>query len=85
MNWKLWTKCAAIRAIKTVAQAAVATIGTAAIISEIDWKYIVSASLLAGILSLLTSLAGLPEVDQSVEIVRYDDDRSDDAPNYGEE
>ena len=85
MNWKLWAKCAAIRALKTVAQAAVATIGTAAIISEIDWKYIVSASLLAGILSLLTSLAGLPEVDQSVEIVRYDDDRSDDAPNYGEE
>ena len=85
MNWKLWAKCAAIRAIKTVAQAAVATIGTAAIISEIDWKYIVSASLLAGILSLLTSLAGLPEVDQEQKIIRFDDDRSDDAPNYGEE
>ena len=82
--WKKWIKAAAIRAIKTIAQAAVATIGTAAIISEIDWKYIVSASLLAGILSVLTSLAGLPEVDQQTEIVRFDDDRSDDAPNYGE-
>lgn len=63
MNWKIWIKAAAIRAIKTICQAAIATIGTAAIISEIDWKYIVSASLLAGILSLLTSLAGLPEVE----------------------
>lgn len=63
MNWKLWIKAAAIRAVKTICQAAIATIGTAAIISEIDWKYIVSASLLAGILSVLTSLAGLPEVD----------------------
>ena len=63
MNWKLWIKAAAIRAIKTICQAAIATIGTAVVISEIDWKYIVSASLLAGILSLLTSLAGLPEVE----------------------
>lgn len=63
MNWKLWIKAAAIRAVKTICQAAIATIGTAAIISEIDWKYIMSASLLAGILSILTSLAGLPEVD----------------------
>lgn len=64
MNWKKWTKCAAIRAVKTIAQAAIASIGTAAVIAEIDWKYIVSASILAGILSVLTSLAGLPEVDQ---------------------
>ena len=63
MNWSLWAKAAAIRAVKTIAQAAVATISTAAVISEIDWKYCVSASLLAGILSILTSLAGLPEVD----------------------
>lgn len=63
MNWKLWIKCAAVRAVKTIAQAAVASIGAAVVISEVDWKYIVSASLLAGILSLLTSLAGLPEVD----------------------
>lgn len=62
--WKKWIKAAAIRAVKTIAQAAVATIGTAVVISEVDWKYIVSASLLAGILSLLTSLAGLPEVDK---------------------
>lgn len=65
MNWKLWIKAAAIRAVKTICQAAIATIGTAAVISEIDWKYIVSASILAGILSVLTSLAGLPEVDNS--------------------
>lgn len=62
--WKKWIRAAAIRAVKTIAQAAVATIGTAVVISEVDWKYIVSASLLAGILSLLTSLAGLPEVDK---------------------
>ena len=85
MNWKLWTKAAAIRAIKTICQAAIATIGTAAVISEIDWKYIVSASLLAGILSILTSLAGLPEVDQQTQIVRYDDDQYDGAPAYEEE
>lgn len=85
MNWKLWTKAAAIRAIKTIAQAAVATISTSAIIAEVDWKYCVSASLLAGILSILTSLAGLPEVDQQNQIVRYDDDRSDDAPVFTED
>ena len=63
MNWKKWIKAAAVRAVKTIAHAAVASIGAAVVISEVDWKYIVSASLLAGILSLLTSLAGLPEVD----------------------
>lgn len=63
MNWEKWIKAAAVRAVKTIAQAAVASIGAAVVISEVDWKYIVSASLLAGILSLLTSLAGLPEVD----------------------
>lgn len=62
MNWKIWIKAAAIRAVKTIAQAAVATISTAAVISEVDWKYCVSASILAGVLSILTSLAGLPEV-----------------------
>ena len=61
--WKKWIKAAAVRAVKTIAQAAVASIGAAVVISEVDWKYIVSASLLAGILSLLTSLAGLPEVE----------------------
>lgn len=59
---KRWVKAAAIRAVKTVAQTAVATIGTAAVLSSVDWKMVVSASVLAGVLSLLTSVAGLPEV-----------------------
>lgn len=57
-------KAALIRAVRTVAQAAIATIGTAAAMDAVDWKFVVSASLLAGILSLLTSLAGLPEVKE---------------------
>ena len=63
-NWKNWIKAAGIRAIKTVAQAAIATIGTSAVLSEVDWVMVVSASVLAGILSLLTSLAGLPELEE---------------------
>ena len=59
-----WWKAAGIRALKTVAQTAVATIGTAAVLSEVNWVAVVSASLLAGILSLLTSVAGLPEVKE---------------------
>lgn len=62
-NIAKWFKAAGIRAIKTVAQTAVATIGTSAILSAVDWKVVISASLLAGILSLLTSVAGLPEVE----------------------
>ena len=61
-NWKLWIKAAGIRAIKTVAQTAVATIGTSAVMDEVNWIMVGSASLLAGLLSLLTSVAGLPEV-----------------------
>ena len=57
-----WWKAAGVSAVKTVAQTAVATIGTAAVMSQVDWKMAVSASVLAGILSLLTSVAGLPEV-----------------------
>ena len=57
-----WIKAAGIRALKTVAQTAVASIGTAAVFSAVDWKMIVSASILAGVVSLLTSIAGLPEV-----------------------
>jgi len=61
---KAWWKAAAVRAIKTVAQTAVATIGSSAVLSAVDWKVVASASVLAGILSLLTSVAGLPEVDE---------------------
>lgn len=59
---KKWLKAAAIRAIKTVAQTAAATIGTAAVLDEVNWIMVGSAAVLAGILSLLTSVAGLPEV-----------------------
>ena len=59
-----WLKAAGIRAAKTVAQTAVATIGTMAVMSAVDWRVVVSASLLAGILSLLTSVAGLPELKE---------------------
>ena len=61
-NWKNWFKAAGVRAVKTVAQTAVATIGTSAVMGEVNWLMVGSASLLAGILSLLTSVAGLPEV-----------------------
>lgn len=60
-----WIKAAGIRAIKTVAQTAVASIGTAAVFSAVDWKMIVSASILAGVVSLLTSIAGLPEIKET--------------------
>lgn len=63
-DWKMWWKAAGVRAIKTVAQTAVATIGTSAVISEVNWLMVGSSALLAGILSLLTSIAGLPEVDE---------------------
>lgn len=62
-DWKKWAKWAGIRAIKTVAQTAIATIGTSAIISEVNWLIVASASVLAGLLSLLTSVAGIPEED----------------------
>lgn len=62
-NFKNWLKAAGIRALKTVAQTAIATIGSSAIISEVNWLVVASAAGLAGILSLLTSVAGLPELD----------------------
>lgn len=63
MNWATWFKAAGVRAIKTTAQTAIATIGTAAALGQVDWVLVLSASLLAGLLSMLTSVAGLPEVD----------------------
>lgn len=63
-NIKNWLKCAGVRAVKTVAQTAVATIGTSTVIGEVNWLAVVSAALLAGVLSILTSVAGLPEVEE---------------------
>ena len=63
-NWKNWWKAAGIRAIKTVAQTAVATIGTAVVLGDVDWLMVGSAAVLAGLLSLLPSVAGLPEVER---------------------
>ena len=71
-NWKNWIKAAGIRAIKTVAQTAAATIGTSAVMGDVNWIMVGSAALLAGILSLLTSVAGLPEL----EGVKPDEDHS---------
>lgn len=65
-NLMEWVKKAGIRAVKTVAQAAIAGIGTAAAMGQVDWKYVLSAAMLAGVLSLLTSTAGLPEVTTTV-------------------
>lgn len=62
-DWKKWAKAAGVRAVKTVAQAGIAGIGTAAAMGQVDWKYVASAAALAGVLSLLTSVAGLPEVE----------------------
>lgn len=61
--WIEWSKRAGIRAVKTVAQAGIAGIGTAAVMGQVDWKYVLSAAALAGVLSLLTSVAGLPELE----------------------
>ena len=62
--WKNWFKAAGIRALKTVAQTAIATIGTSAVLGDVNWAVVGSAAVLAGILSLLTSVAGLPEVKE---------------------
>jgi hypothetical protein len=66
-NIKAWFKAALVRAVKTVAQTAIATIGTSAMLSEINWMVVLSSSVVAGLLSLLTSVAGLPEVNTKTE------------------
>ncbi len=63
-NWKKWVRAAGVRALKTVAQTAVGVIGASAVISEVDWLTVVSAAALAGVVSLLTSIGGLPEVTE---------------------
>ena len=66
-RFKKWIKAAGIRALKTVAQTAIATIGTSAVLSEVNWAVVCSAAALAGLLSLLTSVAGLPELEAEDE------------------
>ena len=68
-TFKDWIKAAGIRALKTVAQTAIATIGTTALIDQVNWAVVASAAAMAGILSLLTSIAGLPELDKDVVII----------------
>ena len=63
-DWKKWIKAAGIRAIKTIAQTAIATIGTSAVMGDVNWTMVLSASVLSGILSILTSIAGLPELKE---------------------
>ena len=66
-NFKQWAKAAGVRAVKTIAQTAIATIGTSAILSDVNWLVVGSAALLAGVLSVLTSVAGIPEVKAGEE------------------
>ena len=73
-NFKRWLAAAGVRAIKTVAQTAIAVIGTSYALKDVDWALVGSAALLAGILSLLTSVAGLPEVEQAEELDSLNED-----------
>ena len=73
-NFKRWLAAAGVRAIKTVEQTAIAVIGTSYALKDVDWALVGSAALLAGILSLLTSVAGLPEVEQAEELDNLNED-----------
>ena len=64
-NWKSWAKAATIRAVKTIAQTAVGVIGASTVLSSVDWKVVVASAILAGVVSMLTSIAGLPEVEDN--------------------
>lgn len=85
MMSRTWLKAALVRAIKTVAQTAVATIGTTAVLEAVDWRLVASASVLAGILSILTSVAGLSEVDGDWDDVDLDEDLRDYPEDEGDE
>lgn len=74
---KKWLEASSVRAVKTMAQTCIATIGTSVVLSEVDWVMVGSASLLAGILSILTSLAGLPEVKDPVLDEEVEDDEDE--------
>lgn len=76
---KVWLKAAGIRAIKTVCQTAIASIGTAAVLSQVDWKVAVSSAILAGIISLLTSIAGLPEIEADQDHTEVDPQDAEEA------
>lgn len=67
-DWKEWAKRAGMRAVKTIAQTFIATIGSAAVLGAVNWMMVLSASALAGILSLATSVAGLPELPETQEM-----------------
>lgn len=69
---KKWVKAAGVRALKTVCQTAVAMIGTSAVLGDVDWIRVASAAVLAGVLSMLTSLGGLPEVEESAEVGKHE-------------
>ena len=64
-NWKVWACAAAVRAVKTIAQTAIGCIGAGVVLSDVSWPMVASAAVLAGIVSILTSIAGLPEVKQN--------------------
>ena len=86
MVFKDWIKAAGIRALKTVAHSAIATLGVSSLLSEVDWLAVGSAALLAGILSLLTSIAGLPELELADKLAKSEEEKQiTDESNEGDE